>query len=104
MTTQSNSTEPETAIDGQDVATVEELTQWADQVEGERDAMIETIAELERERDALQEALQPFAALDVDAFAHFQNKPDGTEVYTMNASTITLGDIRRARAALGETR
>lgn len=62
------------------------------------------IAALERERDALREALRPFAALDVDAFAHFQNKPDDTEVYTMNASTITLGDIRRAREALGETK
>jgi hypothetical protein len=69
MTAQSNATEPETAIDGQDVATVEELTQWADQLETERDAMIETISELERERDALRETLRTLRH-------HLQTQPD----------------------------
>lgn len=97
MTTQSNATEPETAIDGQDVATVEELTQWADQVEGERDAMIETIAELERERDALRMALIELAE-KADRASLVQDRSVG--IIKQACAYIA----KEARAVLGETK
>lgn len=43
-------------------------------------------------------ALVPFAALDIH---HLRSKPDDREVWQLNETTITVGDIRRAKRALG---
>lgn len=50
------------------------------------------------ERLTLTVALAPFAALDIH---HLRDKPDDREVWQLNETTITVGDIRRAKRALG---
>jgi hypothetical protein len=42
-------------------------------------------------------ALRPFAALDI---AHLKTMPDQSPIYQMQEMVITVGDLRRARAAL----
>lgn len=52
--------------------------------------------------ERLVDALRPFAALlQPDAVgAHAASQPDDQGVYAINRAVITLGDLRRARAAL----
>jgi len=62
----------------------------------------ETKAEPERpaRRDAARltaEALRPLAWLDIE---HLAERADGSIVFAVNDTTITVGDVRRARAAL----
>lgn len=49
--------------------------------------------------ERLAEALRPLAALDLTPDG-FDKRPDDQIVYQRNSSTITVGDVRRAAAAL----
>lgn len=52
---------------------------------------------LTAQRDALYAALKVFANLDI---SHHDGKPDDRPVFGLNETVFTLGDVRRARAAL----
>lgn len=58
---------------------------------------------LERDRaERLEEALRPLAALDLTADG-FDQRPDSKPIYARNNTVITVGDVRKARAALHHT-
>lgn len=56
----------------------------------------------EGERDRLREALRPFAA-EADARSTLALGPD-IDDWPVGGTALTLGDLRRARQALGETK
>ncbi len=53
--------------------------------------------------DALREALRPLAALDIDARLGQFKDEDDTPIVGFNDTRITIGDVKRARAALSES-
>jgi len=58
---------------------------------------------LEAENVALRKALEPFVALlqpHNDFDSRQKPKPDATAIFGINSATITLGDLRAAKAAL----
>lgn len=52
--------------------------------------------------ERLAEALRPLAALDLTA-DDFDQRPDSQPIYARNNTVITVGDVRKARAALHHT-
>jgi|WetSurMetagenome_2_1015567.scaffolds.fasta_scaffold287123_2 hypothetical protein len=54
---------------------------------------------LERHAELLEAALRPFATLDI---SDVEDRKDDLPIYGRNESIILLGDIRKARTALGE--
>ena len=59
------------------------------------------IEQLKAERDALLAALRPFAALYGE---HHKRMLDDLPIFGMNDSTFTVGDMRRANAAIDAAR
>lgn len=57
------------------------------------DKSLELIHRLE-----IQEALLPFARLDIH---HLTRAPDHQPIWQLNETAITVGDIRKAKLALG---
>lgn len=55
------------------------------------------LAAMRQRAERAEEALRPFAALDMSPYA---DSRDGRTFYQLNETEITVGDIRRARAAL----
>jgi hypothetical protein len=55
-------------------------------------------AEKEKKITKLAVALAPFAALDIH---HLRGQPDDRPIWQLDETTITVGDIRRAKQALG---
>ena len=54
---------------------------------------------LEAKVDRLAEALRPLAELDLTP-DDFDKRPDSQPIYARNKTSITVGDVRKARAAL----
>ena len=61
------------------------------------DALNDELRSLRKENAALRDALEPFTALLQD---HNDKGADERPVFGINDAVITLGDLRRARAAL----
>ena len=49
--------------------------------------------------ERLAEALRPLAELDLTP-GDYDNRPDSQPIYARNRTAITVGDVRKARAAL----
>lgn len=91
---------------------VERLTWERDEAQSEREEQARLLgisggceAKLITERDRLRDALRPFVALlqthnDLDE--RLRSRHPSTPVFGINDATITVGDLRRARAALRE--
>lgn len=63
----------------------------------ERIHMVGGYLDQSKERDQLRDLLRPFAALLQD---HNRNGSDDQPIFGINDATITLGDLRRALAAM----
>lgn len=61
----------------------------------------QVIADLRAEVEALREALRPLARLDLRG-DNMLSRPDDQPVYARDNTVITVGDVRRAAALLGE--
>lgn len=68
-----------------------------DQQKAKAQWLVNVITSWESEKRELVEALKPFAGLDI---AHADRKPDGHPVFGLNRTQFTLGDVRKAKAAL----
>lgn len=60
-------------------------------------------ADLNQQRAELLEALRPLAALDLEP-DDLSREPDARAIYARNKSCITVGDVRRAIAAISTQR
>lgn len=62
-----------------------------------------SVASMQRENDALREALRPFSEA-LDCVLGEQDSPDNMMIWDTGAcEAITVGDLRRARAALAKS-
>lgn len=94
-----------------DLGNLDEMDEAADEIErlraelaAQADVHTQIQMQLSAERDALREALKPFALISDTGLvgSMFENGDDDMKVLVHHASgtVVTLGDLRRASAAL----
>lgn len=69
-------------------------------VEQLQKVVLEKLA-VEKQRDTLAKALEPFARLLAE---HHVSLPDNRPIFQINENKFTVGDIRRARAAIASVK
>jgi hypothetical protein len=74
---------------------------WANRIAAGCDALSTHSALLKRAQE-LEGLLKPFASLDISS-ADAQNHKDDRPVFGLNSTLFTVGDVRRARAALHQS-
>ena len=75
---------------------------WATGVHTCHAACQRTACVLRRDNERLAEALRPLAELDLTP-DDFDQRPDSQPIYARNKTAITVGDVRKACAALDPT-
>ena len=76
---------------------------WATGVHTCHAACQRTACVLRRDNERLAEALRPLAELDLTP-DDFDQRPDSQPIYARNKTAITVGDVRKACAALEQER
>lgn len=78
-----------------------EITKQLDRLNAENAALNDYCAKVEKQRDTLLAALEPFARLLAE---HHVSRPDNSPIFQINENKFTVGDVRRASAAIASVK